>query len=184
MLFNKYSNCPIEKKFKKQCDENPPVLLWCSRVEKGPTMWGVCWYPTQVNNFDRTLMGWKKHSKAVRCQSEGWQCLAEIMSVVFFWLLLKPTRLNSTSQSNRAVCCTRQQPEDAVMYGPWTLALQTACLSPGSETSSTPMLTMMPLTLPDVCPSAPFSAASWGCWTSIFIAHCPSSVLRIRADVW
>lgn len=28
----------------------------------------ICWYPTQINQFDITLAGWKKYSKAVRCQ--------------------------------------------------------------------------------------------------------------------
>lgn len=128
------------KWYKSSC---PPS----NRVENGPTMWCVCWYFTQKNQFDRTLVGRKNHSKAVRCQSEGWPCLAKSTSVVISWFLLRPTRLNPTSHW------------DTVTYVPRTPGPQTACLTPGLETSSTVLLPIVPLTPPGVCLSAPSSAA-------------------------
>lgn len=94
------------------------------------------------------LVGWKNHSRAVSCQSEGWQGLAERVSVVLSWLLLRPTRLNPTSHW------------ETVTYVLWNPGPQTACLTPDLETSSTVLVPSMPLTPPDVCLSAPSSAAS------------------------
>ena len=123
--------------------------------------------PTQINPFDRTLVGWKNHSKAVKCQSEVWQCLTESTSVVVSWLLLRPTRLNPTS-------CW-----DTIMYVPWTPG---PCLTPGLETSSTVLLPVIPLTPPRCLPLCPlFSSITRGCWPSVFIAHRSSSVPRVRA---
>ena len=134
-----------EKFFRKTVQILLPSFEQCIKRSKNT----VCLLTPHTNQFDRTLVGWKKHWKGVRCQSDGWQSLAESTSAVVSWLLLTPTRLNPTSRW------------DHIMYIPWTVGPQTVCLTPGLETSSAALLSIMPLTLPGVCLSACSSAALW-----------------------
>lgn len=172
MLFNEYSNCHVEKKKKK--------IVWgkwyksscppSNGVEKGPTVWCVCWYPTQINQFDRTLVGWKncevlKRRFAVPC--------CEHISGG----LLAPAKTHQAEPHqplrHRHIRSTGPRAVDCVSCAWFGDLFQSLVAHRASDT---------PRCLP-FCPL--FSSIRRGCWPSTFITHCSSSMLCLRAGaVW